>query len=74
MAMVLALLAWLGVSTPLRPACDKPLLPELAATLELVLPLLLSVGDDVAAVVQACATTMRYVTGTRIVVDGGRHL
>jgi 3-oxoacyl-[acyl-carrier protein] reductase len=30
--------------------------------------------DDVAAVVQACATTMRYVTGTRIVVDGGRHL
>jgi hypothetical protein len=24
--------------------------------------------------VQACATTMRYVTGTRIVVDGGRHL
>jgi len=31
-------------------------------------------ADDVAAVVQACATTMRYVTGTRIVVDGGRHL
>jgi NAD(P)-dependent dehydrogenase (short-subunit alcohol dehydrogenase family) len=30
--------------------------------------------DDVAAVVQACATTMRYITGTRIVVDGGRHL
>ncbi len=30
--------------------------------------------DDVAAVVQACATTLRYVTGTRIVVDGGRHL
>jgi NAD(P)-dependent dehydrogenase (short-subunit alcohol dehydrogenase family) len=30
--------------------------------------------DDVASVVQACATTMRYVTGTRIVVDGGRHL
>jgi 3-oxoacyl-[acyl-carrier protein] reductase len=30
--------------------------------------------DDVAATVQACATTLRYVTGTRIVVDGGRHL
>ncbi len=46
------LLAWLGVSTPLRPACDKPLLPELAATLELVLPLLVSVGDEVAAEVE----------------------
>lgn len=31
-------------------------------------------ADDVAAVVQACATTLRYVTGTRLVVDGGRHL
>jgi NAD(P)-dependent dehydrogenase (short-subunit alcohol dehydrogenase family) len=31
-------------------------------------------ADDVAATVQACATTLRYVTGTRIVVDGGRHL
>ena len=31
-------------------------------------------ADDVAAAVQACATTLRYVTGTRIVVDGGRHL
>ena len=30
--------------------------------------------DDVAAAVQACATTLRYVTGTRLVVDGGRHL
>lgn len=30
--------------------------------------------DDVAAAVQACATTLRYATGTRIVVDGGRHL
>ena len=31
-------------------------------------------ADDVAAAVQACATTLRYATGTRIVVDGGRHL
>ncbi|HWT21118.1 MAG TPA: SDR family oxidoreductase, partial [Variovorax sp.] len=30
--------------------------------------------DDVAAAVEALATTMRFVTGTRIVVDGGRHL
>ncbi|MFM8769483.1 MAG: SDR family NAD(P)-dependent oxidoreductase [Rubrivivax sp.] len=30
--------------------------------------------DDVAAAVQALATSLRYVTGTRIVVDGGRHL
>jgi len=37
---------------------------------------LLRVGtaDDVAAAVQACATTLRYATGTRLVVDGGRHL
>jgi 3-oxoacyl-[acyl-carrier protein] reductase len=31
-------------------------------------------ADDVAAAVQACATTLRYMTGTRLVVDGGRHL
>mgnify|MGYP001195395515 CR=1 FL=1 len=30
--------------------------------------------DDIAAAIQACATTLRYATGTRIVVDGGRHL
>jgi NAD(P)-dependent dehydrogenase (short-subunit alcohol dehydrogenase family) len=30
--------------------------------------------DDVAAAVQALATTLRYVTGTRLVIDGGRHL
>ena len=30
--------------------------------------------DDIGAAVQACATTLRYATGTRIVVDGGRHL
>jgi 3-oxoacyl-[acyl-carrier protein] reductase len=31
-------------------------------------------ADDVAASIQACATTLRYATGTRLVVDGGRHL
>lgn len=30
--------------------------------------------QDVAATVEALATTLRFVTGTRIVVDGGRHL
>jgi 3-oxoacyl-[acyl-carrier protein] reductase len=30
--------------------------------------------QDVAAAVEALATTLRFVTGTRIVVDGGRHL
>jgi 3-oxoacyl-[acyl-carrier protein] reductase len=30
--------------------------------------------DDVAATIEALATTLRFVTGTRIVVDGGRHL
>ena len=31
-------------------------------------------ADDVAAAIQACATTLRYATGTKIVIDGGRHL
>lgn len=30
--------------------------------------------DDVAAAIEACATTLQFATGTRIVVDGGRHL
>ena len=30
--------------------------------------------EDVAATVAALATSLRFVTGTRIVVDGGRHL
>jgi NAD(P)-dependent dehydrogenase (short-subunit alcohol dehydrogenase family) len=30
--------------------------------------------DDVAATIEALATTLRFVTGTRLVVDGGRHL
>ena len=45
--------------------------PKVAATIPLR-----RIGsvDDVAAAVQACATTLRYMTGTRLVVDGGRHL
>ena len=31
-------------------------------------------ADDVAATVEACATHLRYATGIRLVVDGGRHL
>lgn len=30
--------------------------------------------DDVAAAIEALATSMRFVTGTRLVIDGGRHL
>ncbi|OVZ59957.1 short-chain dehydrogenase [Pigmentiphaga sp. NML080357] len=30
--------------------------------------------EDIAAAVEACATSLRFATGTRIVVDGGRHL
>ena len=30
--------------------------------------------DDVAAAVEACATGLRFATGTRFVIDGGRHL
>jgi 3-oxoacyl-[acyl-carrier protein] reductase len=32
------------------------------------------VADDVAAAILACATTLRYATGSVLVVDGGRHL
>jgi 3-oxoacyl-[acyl-carrier protein] reductase len=30
--------------------------------------------DDVAAAVEACATSLLFATGTTIQVDGGRHL
>ena len=30
--------------------------------------------DDVAAAIEACATLLRFSTGTKIVIDGGRHL
>lgn len=30
--------------------------------------------DDVAAVIQACCTSLRYATGSIFVADGGRHL
>ena len=30
--------------------------------------------DDVAAVIEACCTTLRYATGSIFVADGGRHL
>lgn len=33
-----------------------------------------AVADDVAAAVAACATSLRYATGSIFVVDGGRHL
>jgi 3-oxoacyl-[acyl-carrier protein] reductase len=30
--------------------------------------------DDIAAAVEACATSLLFSTGTTIQVDGGRHL
>ncbi len=49
--------------------------PDFNAKAAATLPLRrVGTADDVAAAVQACATTLRYATGTRIVVDGGRHL
>jgi 3-oxoacyl-[acyl-carrier protein] reductase len=30
--------------------------------------------DDVAAAVEACATTLKFATGTTLQIDGGRHL
>jgi NAD(P)-dependent dehydrogenase (short-subunit alcohol dehydrogenase family) len=30
--------------------------------------------DDTAATIEACATTLRFATGSRFVVDGGRSL
>jgi len=30
--------------------------------------------EDIASAIEACATTMRFATGARFVVDGGRSL
>ena len=30
--------------------------------------------EDIASAIEACATTLRFATGTKIVIDGGRHL
>ncbi len=48
---------------------------EFAAKMASTTPLgRIGLPDDVAATIEALATTLRFVTGTRIVVDGGRHL
>ena len=31
-------------------------------------------GDDVAAAIAACCTSLRYATGSIFIADGGRHL
>lgn len=31
-------------------------------------------ADDIAAAIEACATSLRFATGTRLVIDGGRSL
>ena len=35
---------------------------------------LAAVDTDVAAAIESCAIQLRFATGTRIVIDGGRHL
>lgn len=60
-------------------AVDSPFVPgrgaEFAAKMADTTPLgRIGTPQDVAATVEALATTLRFVTGTRIVVDGGRHL
>ena len=34
----------------------------------------IGIPDDVASAIEACATRLRFSTGTQIVIDGGRHL
>ncbi|MEI7531351.1 MAG: SDR family oxidoreductase [Betaproteobacteria bacterium] len=34
----------------------------------------IGIPDDVASAIEACVTRLRFSTGTRIVIDGGRHL
>jgi 3-oxoacyl-[acyl-carrier protein] reductase len=31
-------------------------------------------AEDIAAAIDACATSLRFATGTRFVIDGGRSL
>lgn len=47
--------------------------PDYQETLRLMCPLLrIGSADDIASSVEALATTMRFVTGTTLVIDGGR--
>lgn len=59
------------VDTAFVPGRDAGFNERVGATLPLRR---VGVADDVAAAIVACATTLRYATGSILVVDGGRHL
>ena len=78
-ALARALAPWVRVISVSPGVVDSGFVPgrgaEFNAKAAATMPLRrVGTADDVAAAVQACATTLRYVTGTRIVIDGGRHL
>jgi 3-oxoacyl-[acyl-carrier protein] reductase len=59
------------VDTPFVAGRDAGFNERVGATLPLKR---VGVADDVAAAIVACATSLRYATGSVFVVDGGRHL
>lgn len=59
------------VDTPFVSGRDASFNERVGATLPLRR---VGVADDVAAAIGACATSLRYATGSIFVVDGGRHL
>jgi 3-oxoacyl-[acyl-carrier protein] reductase len=59
------------VDTDFVPGRDASFNEKTAATTPLKR---IGTTDDIAATIEACATTLKFVTGTTIQVDGGRHL
>jgi 3-oxoacyl-[acyl-carrier protein] reductase len=59
------------VDTAFVPGRDAAFNQKAAATIPLQR---VGTSDDVAAAIVACCTSLRYATGSVIVVDGGRHL
>jgi 3-oxoacyl-[acyl-carrier protein] reductase len=59
------------VDTGFVPGRDAAFNERMAATIPLKR---VGAADDVASAIVACATSLRYATGTVLVVDGGRHL
>ena len=59
------------LATSFVPGRDASFYERVAASLPLRR---VGTADDVAAAITACATSLRYATGSVFVVDGGRHL
>jgi 3-oxoacyl-[acyl-carrier protein] reductase len=59
------------VDTTFVPGRDQAWNDKQAATTPLKR---IGTADDIAAAVEACATSLKFATGTTIQVDGGRHL